>query len=266
MTVPEALLEEVRRVTADLPPDELRYLVQVIEAAAAGQWRAMKAQTQGISASTHYREQVGRLIERWQELAPTLEPAALALTLRTAGYCAEAARRSQTLELVWTGPSSTTPLRRTDQVLLDLIGQSQRDLLLVTFAVYDIPDIRQALIAAAERGVRLHLIIESPQASAGKVAYDGLRALGPAVAARAQVYRLPLEKRPRDAYGKHGSLHAKCAVADEATLLISSANLTDYALTLNMEMGLLVRGGPLPGQVRWHFQRLIDSGILIATN
>jgi phosphatidylserine/phosphatidylglycerophosphate/cardiolipin synthase-like enzyme len=209
---------------------------------------------------------VGRLIDRWRGLAPALEPAALALALSTTAYCVETARRSQTLELVWTGPPSAIPLRRTDQVLLDLIGQSQGELLLVTFAVYDIPDIRQALIAAAERGVRLHLIIESPQESAGKVAYDGLRALGHAVAARAQVYRWPLEKRPRAASGKHGSLHAKCAVADETTLFISSANLTDYALTLNMEMGLLVRGGPLPGQVRRHFQRLMDLGIVIAIN
>jgi phosphatidylserine/phosphatidylglycerophosphate/cardiolipin synthase-like enzyme len=44
-------------------------------------------------------------------------------------------------------------------------------------------------------------------------------------------------------------------------MLISSANLTEYAMTLNMEMGLLVRGGPLPGQVQSHLTRLVEKGV-----
>ena len=62
---------------------------------------------------------------------------------------------------------------------------------------------------------------------------------------------------------RHGSLHAKCAVADAATLLISSANLTAYALSLNMELGLLVRGGPQPQEVAAHFTGLIQRGVLL---
>ena len=42
--------------------------------------------------------------------------------------------------------------------------------------------------------------------------------------------------------GRLGSLPAKVAVADGATLLISSANFTEYAMTLNMELGVLIRG------------------------
>lgn len=105
-------------------------------------------------------------------------------------------------------------------------------------------------------------MIESPQAGAGKVAYDGLAAFGPQVAAHAEVYRWPLEQRPRDDEGRHGSLHAKCAVADRELLLISSANLTHYALSLNMELGLLVRGGPQPHEVDRHFRALIHQGAL----
>jgi len=48
-------------------------------------------------------------------------------------------------------------------------------------------------------------------------------------------------------------------VADDAGLLISSANLTEYAMMLNMEMGVLIHGGPLPGQAREHFNRLIQN-------
>jgi len=44
-------------------------------------------------------------------------------------------------------------------------------------------------------------------------------------------------------------------------MLVSSANLTEYAMMLNMEMGLLVQGGPLPGQVEAHLERLVEDGI-----
>jgi len=54
------------------------------------------------------------------------------------------------------------------------------------------------------------------------------------------------ERRPIDKRGHRGSLHAKFAVADQSKLFVSSANLTDHALTLNIEMGVLVDCGPLP--------------------
>jgi phosphatidylserine/phosphatidylglycerophosphate/cardiolipin synthase-like enzyme len=69
----------------------------------------------------------------------------------------------------------------------------------------------------------------------------------------------PQEKRPRDEAGRFGSLHAKCAIADEEWLLVSSANLTMYAMNLNMELGLMIRGGNLPRITNRHFNNLIAS-------
>ena len=60
-----------------------------------------------------------------------------------------------------------------------------------------------------------------------------------------------------------GSLHAKCAVADQATAFISSANLTEYALSLNMELGMLVKGGSLPRELAAHLRGLIQGRILV---
>jgi phosphatidylserine/phosphatidylglycerophosphate/cardiolipin synthase-like enzyme len=77
------------------------------------------------------------------------------------------------------------------------------------------------------------------------------------------VYVWPRDKRPTDAAGRYGSLHAKCTVADTDAILISSANLTAYALALNMELGLLVRGGDLPGRVVGHLRRLVGEGVLV---
>ncbi len=39
-------------------------------------------------------------------------------------------------------------------------------------------------------------------------------------------------------------------------------NLTEYAMDLNMEMGVLIQGGRQPVAVARHIEELISSGIL----
>lgn len=99
---------------------------------------------------------------------------------------------------------------------------------------------RDALVLIG--GWASYLILEDPDVSQGKVAFGALSALGDDVAARSEIYVWPAEHRSRDANGHHGSLHAKCAVADDRWLLVSSANLTDHAFHLKIELGGLVRG------------------------
>jgi phosphatidylserine/phosphatidylglycerophosphate/cardiolipin synthase-like enzyme len=110
--------------------------------------------------------------------------------------------------------------------------------------------------------VAVRLVLENAEVSEGKVAFDAMKAFGPNVAERSTVYVWPIEKRPRGAGGEHGSLHAKCAVADSSQLLVSSANLTEHAFTLNMELGVLIKGGLLPGRVDSYFDALIGRGTL----
>lgn len=65
-------------------------------------------------------------------------------------------------------------------------------------------------------------------------------------------------------YGdKLGILHVKCAVADGRWRLLSSANLTEYAFTVNMELGVLVTGGKLPRHVEENFDKLIQTRVLV---
>ncbi len=260
---PRTLLDAIATFTQALPEGAITPLAAAIADVPPGAWQALHATSTRVLAAPHYREHVGAFVAAWQAQAPSVAPATVALALQAAAIAASRQRRAQTIELVWTGPTSGQPLRRTAQVLQTLIAEARRELLIVSFAVYDIPEIGAALLRAAQHGVTIRLIIESPQTSAGKVAYDGLAAFGPQVAAHAEVYRWPLDQRPRDDEGRHGSLHAKCAVADAATLLISSANLTAYALSLNMELGLLVRGGPQPQEVSAHFTGLIQHGVLL---
>ena len=162
----------------------------------------------------------------------------MALGLLAAAQVEEHHRYHQRLELVWTGPDSQIiPLRRTDQALLQLIHSAQKTLHIVSFAVYRAEAITRALVEAAERGVSVAIYLETPDASERRITYDTIRALGGEVPQHARIYVWPLAQRSRAGDGRHGSLHAKIALADGQAMLISSANLTEYAMTLNMEMG-----------------------------
>ncbi|MNC98119.1 hypothetical protein D3C83_159870 [compost metagenome] len=57
-------------------------------------------------------------------------------------------------------------------------------------------------------------------------------------------------------------MHAKCLVADRGRAMVSSANLTDYALEANMELGLLVEEA-IGARLAEHFDQLIVRGELI---
>jgi phosphatidylserine/phosphatidylglycerophosphate/cardiolipin synthase-like enzyme len=57
-------------------------------------------------------------------------------------------------------------------------------------------------------------------------------------------------------------LHAKCIVVDGKTALVTSANPTPAAYTKNIEVGVVLRGGMIPGQIASHFASLISSKAL----
>jgi phosphatidylserine/phosphatidylglycerophosphate/cardiolipin synthase-like enzyme len=210
----------------------------------------------------HYRDAVRDLREAWAR-QPEVDSGALALALECAGERQQAVQRRR-LSIVWTGPpTEAVPVRRTDQALLELVKAAERRLIVVSFAVYKVPAVAEALIAAASRGVSVAVVLESEAESGGKVNYEMAEALGSEVAEHATIYTWPAELRPKTSKGKRASLHAKCAVADAERLLVSSANLTEFALTLNIELGLLVEGDDTARRVQDHLEALIETGTLI---
>ena len=216
----------------------------------------------GIAQPTS-ADAIRKFVATWNAEASDVAPESVALALRAASTMDEYHRNAQSIEIVWTGPSfQGCTLRRTDQVLLDLIQSAERSLMIITFAAYDIPHVARALQDAAGRNVDIIMILESSESSAGKLSFNALDALGAAVSKTARVYVWPLEKREKDEAGHHGCLHAKCAIADGKSALISSANLTGHTLNLNMELGLLIRGGDVPSSIADHFRRIIKSGAL----
>lgn len=258
------LVKRLVMVAEQLPGEWLAQLAAAIQATTTLDWAHREAQILQSMPQAALRLPVKALLDEWQTTAPEATPASVALALLAAAHTAQVYRQAQSVELVWTGPSSSAvPVRRTDQALLQVIHAAQQRLLIVSFAVYKAQHIMAALAQALARGVQLRICVETPEASEGKITFDTLRAFAPQVLSQAEIYIWPLDQRPVAPNGNHGSLHAKVAVADGQRLLISSANLTEYAMTLNMELGLLVHGGDLPHQVEHHFQRLIELGVLV---
>ena len=209
------------------------------------------------------RETVRKLLDVWSEKRPDVSPSQLSWALMAGAYADEVFRERESVELVWTGPTSKgTAFRRTDQALLELIESARVSLIIVTFAAYKIPSIADAIVKAGKRNVEILLVIESKETSAGHYAHKELASGGNQLRSVAKIYTWPVEKRQTDSMGNYGSLHAKCALADGRMAFISSANLTEYALNINMEMGVLIKGGTLPGQMHSHFHGLIRDGIV----
>jgi cardiolipin synthase A/B len=163
-----------------------------------------------------------------------------------------------TTELVWTGP--TTPFvatRRTDQVLLDLIRGTTRDMFLVSFVVYDVPAVVDALNEASRRGVEVRMLLESSMRHGGSLSVD------PFVTMRASVPAAELYAwQDKSDTFVDGKVHAKVAVADGRAAFVTSANLTGHALEKNMEAGVLIRGGLFPVALHSHLEALIETNAI----
>lgn len=209
------------------------------------------------------RDAANDFFDHWQSKAMSLSPQSVAAALMAAAYAEFAHRQEESVEIAWTGPETPDArFRHTEQAILEVLNSATKRLTVVSYAVYRIPRIREALAAAANRGVNIRLIVETPNRIESQNEYDCLLALGNKVASVSSVYYWPQGNRGQDENGRIGILHVKCAVADGHRMFLSSANFTEYAFTINMELGLLITGGKLPGQVEKHFERLIETGHL----
>jgi phosphatidylserine/phosphatidylglycerophosphate/cardiolipin synthase-like enzyme len=187
------------------------------------------------------------------ELAPMLEVALAAK------------RAVPTTELVWTGPSTpVVPVRRTEQVLCDLIRCAERRLTMTSFGIFQVPRLVGELEGALGRGVALRIVLGDREAHSDQVIDHQRHQLGPVVAAQATLLQWPPERRPRDEQCHAGLMHAKAAVADSRIAFLTSANLTEAALERNMELVVLIRGGGLPAAIDRVFDALLESGELRA--
>jgi phosphatidylserine/phosphatidylglycerophosphate/cardiolipin synthase-like enzyme len=199
---------------------------------------------------------VDRLINVWRTSA--ISSAELASMLLTASHVHSIHASEQSIELVWTGPTThVVSARRTEQVLTQVIGAAISSLFITSFVAYDISSIVKALNAAISRGVVVSMLLESSQDQGGSINFDvigKMRVLVPS--ARLYAWREKTE------LFTDGRVHAKVAVADEEQCFITSANLTGYAMDKNMEAGVLITGGDIPKQLSAHLRALIDTKVV----
>ena len=255
----QELLDILTKIAREFSPDTVESLAAEInnlenssEASKLNSW----ASTQKAI------EIVDKLTKLWSSF-PEVDPKSLSLSLLTARNIAEKISKAQTLELLWTGPrADTVPVRRTGQALLEVINTAKKEIIIVSFFAYKVDNIVKALLAAISRGVEVKMILELDEDAGGKLSFNVLQTMKKAVP-EAKFYYWPIEKRRTNEQGKYGSLHVKCAIADVKKAFISSANLSDYALALNMELGVLVKGGDVPKRISAHFRELINMKTIV---
>ncbi len=255
MAVPVNLLDACVRFASDVSPEATARVIELLES--DGMLRA------GTGLSQDAGQRLDEVKGALALCRTSLSNFDVANLLRGAAHAIAAERRRQKVELVWSGPTTvSSTLRSTGPALLELIGGARESVYLVTFAAYKVPEVVAAISSAARRGVRVLFVLETDIANGGKVEFDPLPHLLSEAAQHVEVYVWPIGERVRDARGRHGTLHAKFAVADRQSLLISSANLTANAFDLNIELGVLLTGGSAPEEAASNIDELIRCGVL----
>lgn len=197
---------------------------------------------------------VERLLDAWAT-QPGVPGVVLGAAVAAAAAAHDLARRASHVELVVSGPTSTViHARRTEQLVAQLVGEAQRDILLITFGLQMHRDLREPLAAATARGVAVTVLAEDP---ADNPAFTGdpTKALAGLDVRR---LRWPAEHRPESG----AALHAKVIVVDAITAFVTSANLTRRATGDNLEIGVLIRGGDIPTRLVGHIDRLVQQDVL----
>jgi phosphatidylserine/phosphatidylglycerophosphate/cardiolipin synthase-like enzyme len=263
--VDRQLLEEVRRTAQILPLPVLEELSTNLCSQKIGYSEQLATQILRDCSNPKFRRILQSLMTAWEaDRQLQWNGPELSAALMAAGHTAQALRDELQVDLVWTGPmGSSLSIRRTDQVLLQMIQECQEELTLVSFAIYKIPEIVGAVQAALQRGIHMRLIAETPESSQGNIPFGIEATFGGRILENSAIFIWPQGKRPKNDSGKCASLHVKGAIADREQLFITSANLTANALFMNMELGTLIRNRSLAGQVERQFDDLIAAEILI---
>ena len=220
------------------------------------------------SALAHGNSEVETRVRTLQDIwrtHPRLSGASLALALRSSvATFAECRDLLPDTQVVWTGPKvEGSYLRSTREVVRELLRTAQHDILVIGYwiAARDesdgiIEEVIASLGLAVDRGIHVTVIVDERKRTDGR---DNQQTLVDAWPSGVQLPRILTWRLPPD--DQHLKLHAKVLVVDSADALVTSANLTFYAMDRNMEMGVRVFGKPARS-ISDHFQRLIDINVI----
>src|SRR5687768_9644898 len=145
----QALLDAVVDLVALVSPAKVRTIASALRGLANP---GVAPNANMLAETPAARAAIRRVVAAWgQAQASGGEVAGMLLGASEARLRVE---RELNVELVWTGPTTRfVPTRRTEQVLLDLIGSATTDLFLVSFVAYDVYSVVTAMNHASSRGV-----------------------------------------------------------------------------------------------------------------
>ncbi|MGD7037254.1 DISARM system phospholipase D-like protein DrmC [Methylotuvimicrobium buryatense] len=207
--------------------------------------------------STHQvASAIDRLKTTWQ--ASEVTGSELAAMLVAASHTIDKVNTEQSLELVWTGPSTPfVSARRTEQALLQVIESARKSLFITSFVAYDVSSIINALNAAIARGVVVSMLLESSNDHGGSVIID---VIGKMLKLVPEALIYAWINKTENYLG--GRVHAKIALADDRFCFITSANLTGFAMEKNIEAGILISGGRIPVLLNRHLNALVQLKVI----
>jgi len=202
---------------------------------------------------------ISNLEKTWRRF-PETSSKEIAVALQGASRAIDTMGKRESIEMVWTGPTTgLVASRHTEQVLKEIINSAETSLFLVSFVAYNMDPLLLALREAIGRNVAIDILVESSISHGGKIDVESAELLKKGLPT-ANFYEWKPESK--SSFSRQGAVHAKCAVADGCIALVTSANLTRAAMESNMELGVLIRGGDLPNRLTNHLEALIKTGII----
>jgi phosphatidylserine/phosphatidylglycerophosphate/cardiolipin synthase-like enzyme len=175
------------------------------------------------------------------------------------------------VQAVISGPSFVPGLRDTDGAFREIITEANYSILITGFALHNGATILAALAARMDREPDLSVVLCLDIARPHGDTSDE-QAIISRFAHRFRSNEWPAKRFPKLYYdhrslshdaGTRSSLHAKVAVADSSRVLIGSANLTEAAISRNVEIGVLISLPEVASRIRKHIETLIRERILI---
>lgn len=138
--------------------------------------------------------------------------------------------------------------RDIEHAYLAAIRSAKREILIAAAYFFPGVDFRRALIAAAERGVQVTLLLQA------RVEYRLLHYASRALYGQLRTGGVTIEEY-------HQSfLHAKVAVIDEKWATVGSSNIDPYSFLMAREANVFVRNPLFAGELRRELLRMIESG------
>ncbi len=252
----DGLLRATYQMLLGQHPTKLKALASKARNTTAGDCEVLK----GFFGTDAANNALNKVLKEWQQEGCSGEEVAGLISGMSFGYSTE--KKEEQIELVWTGPDlNQLPVRRSEQVLLDVINEAKESLYIVSFVLINIPNVEIAIVSALSRGVNVKMLLESEEKNGSldfqkKIEQLVLRIPG------LRVFVWPRNKR-EEIVGGFARVHAKFAVADEKVAFLTSANLTSTALDKNIEMGVRIKGGNIPKLMSMQFIAMITSEEII---